>query len=81
MADAERYLVRCRKLPYEERDVAHASPFMDTYEDVHPGQVGMQVTYSVDLGAVFLLMPRSRSPGLPSRPALSLSGLWGRMTQ
>lgn len=49
MADAERYLVTCHKLPYEERDVAHASPFMDTYEEVHPGQVGMQVTYSVDL--------------------------------
>ena len=49
MAGAERYLVTCRKLPYEERDVAHASPYMNTYEEVHPGQVGMQVTYLVDL--------------------------------
>lgn len=46
----ERYLVTAVRLPYEERDVAHASPFMDTYEDVHPAEHDGQITtYSVDL--------------------------------
>lgn len=49
MSTTERYIVTARKLPRERRDAFRALAHRDTYEDVHPGEVGEQVSYSMDL--------------------------------
>lgn len=49
MSDTERYVVTVQKLPRERRDAFRTLEFQDTYEDVHPGEVGRQVSYSIDL--------------------------------
>jgi hypothetical protein len=47
----ERCVVTVRKVPPEERDVFRAPPEdrQRSYQEVHPGEVGQQVSYSMDL--------------------------------
>lgn len=43
-----RRIITCTKIPERDRDTIHQLP-LDSYGDIHPGPVGTQVSYGVDL--------------------------------